>query len=676
MKTKIAVLVAVMLWTSLSAQEQKPLSFDDLIAMKRLDEAILSPDGRWILYNVKEYSLATNSYSSRLSLLSVDGANKKSLTSSSFKDLNPTWSPDGRQVAFVSNRDGSYQVYIMAVDGGEPRRVTNLSTGVSPNGLQWSGNLIAFTSDVFSDCPDDACNEQRNEDRAQSKVRAQIFERLPYRVWDSWKDGKRSQLFTVEVTSGVVKDLIEGDFDVPPVDLGGRRDFCFSPDGRQMAFTMNTNANVAWSTNNDIFLMPSEGGAARRISTSPGVDNQPLFSPDGRYLAFRSMKRAGYEADKTDVMIYDLASGKLSNLTQSLDRSVGNFVWNGPLEIYFDGDHDGYRAIHRIDLATGAITRVSEKLHDDLVGVTGERVILKRQTIRQPTELYALDLKSMKASPLTALNEDRLSRIVMNDLEEFWFEGAAKVKVQGFLLKPPNFNPKRKYPLVYLVHGGPQGAWGDDFHYRWNAEMFAAPGFVVVMVNPRGSTGYGQRFTDDINLDWGGKAYEDLMKGLDYVLATYTFIDKNRVGAAGASYGGYMMNWFNGHTDRFKCLVTHSGIMNKFNMYGGTEELWFEEWEMGGPYWEGKNKSTYEKWSPHNYVQNFKTPTLVLHGEFDFRVPVMEGMHLFTVLQRKGIPSRFVYFPDEGHWIVKPQNAQLWWSEVLNWLDHWLVPHE
>lgn len=676
MKTKIAVWVAVMLWTSLSAQEQKPLSFDDLIAMKRLDEAILSPDGRWILYNVKEYSLATNSYSSRLSLLSVDGANKKSLTSSSFKDLNPTWSPDGRQVAFVSNRDGSYQVYIMAVDGGEPRRVTNLSTGVSPNGLQWSGNLIAFTSDVFSDCPDDACNEQRNEDRAQSKVRAQIFERLPYRVWDSWKEGKRSQLFTVDVTSGAVNDLIEGDFDVPPIDLGGRRDFCFSPDGRQMAFTMNTDANVAWSTNNDIFLMPSEGGAARRISTSPGVDNQPLFSPDGRYLAFRSMKRAGYEADKTDVIIYDLASGKLSNLTQSLDRSAGNIVWNGPLEIYFDGDHDGYRAVYRIDLATGAITRVSEKHHDDLVGVTGERVILKRQTIRQPTELYALDLKSMKASPLTALNEDRLSRIVMNDLEEFWFEGAAKVKVQGFLLKPPNFNPKRKYPLVYLVHGGPQGAWGDDFHYRWNAEMFAAPGFVVVMVNPRGSTGYGQRFTDDINLDWGGKAYEDLMKGLDYVLATYTFIDKNRVGAAGASYGGYMMNWFNGHTDRFKCLVTHSGIMNKFNMYGGTEELWFEEWEMGGPYWEGKNKSTYEKWSPHNYVQNFKTPTLVLHGEFDFRVPVMEGMHLFTVLQRKGIPSRFVYFPDEGHWIMKPQNAQLWWSEVLNWLDHWLVPHE
>lgn len=677
-RTALSFLMLALSVASLEAQKQKPLTFGDLISMKRLDNASVSPDGRWIVFNVREYSLASNTYASRIMLTSADGSVQRSLTHSAFKDLYPAWAPDNKRFAFISNRSGSYQVYEMSVEGGEPRQVTSMATGVAPAGLRWSpdGRSIAFASEVYPDCADEACNEKRLQEKEASAVKAQVFDRLPYRVWDSWKEGRRSQLHVVDVATGMVKDLIEGDYDVPPIDLGGKMDFSFSPDGKEIAFTMNQDPHIAWSTNNDIFVLPVGGGAARRISSSPGADNQPAYSPDGKYLAFRSMKRAGYEADETDLVLYETASGKSINLTEKFDRSVGHYIWDGESTIYFDSEEAGYHVIYRLKVPSGPVERLTEKRYDDLIGVAGGKLITRHQTTRMPYELYLLDANGKNPAALTKLNSERLASIEMNPLEEFWFEGAAKVKVHGFLLKPPGFNPKRKYPLIYLVHGGPQGSWSDDFHYRWNTQMFAAPGFVVVMVNPRGSTGYGQRFTDDINLDWGGRAYEDLLKGLDYVLAHYSFIDKNRVGAAGASYGGYMMNWFNGHTDRFKCLVTHSGIMNKFNMYGGTEELWFEEWEMGGPYWEGRNKATYEKWSPHNYVQNFKTPTLVLHGELDFRVPVMEGMHLFTVLQRKGIESRFVYFPDEGHWILKPRNAELWWREVMNWFDHWLVPHE
>lgn len=662
---------------SLTAQEKKIFTFEDLIDLKRMDAPAVSPDGKWIVYNVRQYSLKSNTYTSNIYIQSTDGFTIKPMTASAAKDLAPVWSPDSKMIAFVSNRSGSYQIYTMALDGGEPRPVTHISTGVSAgNDLMWSpdGKYIAFTSDVYADCDNEDCNRGKDATREASKVKAQMFDKLPFRVWDSWKDGKRSQLFLVELSTGKTTDMTAGDHDVPPIDLGGSKDFCFSPDGKSIAFTMNTEPNIAWSTNNDIFVMPVKGGEPKKISTSLGSDNQPVYSPDGKFIAFRSMKRAGYEADKQDLVLYENSSGKLINLTEKWDRSVGAVVWsNDNKTIYFDSEDQGYRPVYQVNFSGAKPQKLTDKSYDQVAGVGNGKLVMRRQTMNMPAELVTTDLDGKNARQVTNLNTDKLATIEMNAAEEFWFEGAGTTKVHGFIIKPPKFDPSKKYPMVFLVHGGPQGAWSNSWHYRWNPQLFAAPGYVAVMINPRGSTGYGQQFTDGINKDWGGKVYEDLMKGLDYVVGNYKFIDKDRVGAAGGSFGGYMMNWMNGHTDRFKCFVSHSGIINKYNMYGGTEEMWFEEWEMGGPYWEGNNKEQFEKWSPMNYVQNFKTPTLVIHGELDFRVPVMEGINLFQVLQRKGVPSKFLYYPDEGHWILKPQNGQLWYKEVHDWFNQWLA---
>lgn len=671
---------------SVFSQSGRPITYDDMIDMKRLDHVSISPDGLWLAYNVREYSLKTNSYHSNIFIQSVDGKTLRQLTSANKKDLHPVWAPDGQSIAFVSNRDGSYQLYTMALNGGEPKRISKISTDVSSGEFHWTsdGKNIVFTTDVYPHCEDDDCNRKLNDDRENSKVKAQLFDKLPYRIWDSWKDGKRSQLILLDIATGKTSDLIKGDYDTPPIDLGGNSDISISPDGQTIAFTMNTEPGIAWSTNNDIFLLPVKGGEPKKISVSKGVDCQPIFSPDGKFIAFTSMKRAGYEADKKDLMIYEAASGKIVNLTEKFDRSVNQVAWSRNSQIiYFDADNEGYHTIYQIPLIGGVPTPVmKDKKYDALIGIADEKIIFKRMSMSMPYELFSSGYDGSQITPLTELNNDLLSKIDMNEPEEFWFEGAQKTKVHGFLLKPPGFDSKRMYSMIFLIHGGPQGAWSNSWHYRWNAQLFAAkqqgghPGHVVVLVNPRGSTGYGQKFTDEINKDWGGKPYEDLMKGLDYVLANYKFIDKKRIGAAGGSYGGYMINWINGHNDRFRCLVSHSGIMNKFGMYGGTEELWFEEWEMGGPYWEGKNSEQYNKWSPYNYVQNFKTPTLVVHGELDFRVPVIEGVHLFTVLQRKGINSKFLYYPDEGHFITKPQNGKLWYQTLHNWFEHYLIPYE
>ncbi|MCK6541378.1 S9 family peptidase [bacterium] len=670
------ILLVITLFSAvLIAQDKKILTYEAFADLRRVDEPAVSPDGNWVLYNVRKYSLESNTYTSNIFLTSVDGKTSRQLTFSPTKDITPIWSPDGKTIAFLSNRLGGFQIWTMALDGGEPKRVTNLSTQVSGNGLVWSpnGQYILFTSDVFPDCETDDCNRAHNDAAENSKVKAQLIDKLPFRVWDSFKDGKRSQLLLLEVATGKISDMIAGDYDVPPIDLGGAHDFGFSPDGKTIIFTMNTDPKIAWSTNNDVWTMPVIGGEPKKISTSPGVDNNGVYSPDGKYIAYCSMERAGYEADQTDLKLYEVATGKTKNLTEKFDRSVGTLVWSRDgKSIYFDAEDQGYHPVFQISVSGGEPKKITTKTFDLLSDVAQGAVIVRRSSMRMPSEIFAVSEDGKKSTPLSNVNTAKLAALEMAAPEEFWFIGANNTPVHGFLVKPPKFDPAQKYPVVYLVHGGPQNAWNDTWSWRWNPMLFAAPGYVVVMVNPRGSTGYGQQFTDEIRMDWGGKPYEDLMKGMDYICSTYSFIDKDRIGAAGGSYGGYMMNWMNGHTDRFKCFVSHASIMNKFNMYGGTEEMWFDEWEMGGPYWEGANRETFEKWSPYNYVQNFKTPTLVVHGELDYRVPVIEGVNLFQVLQRKGIPSKFLYYPDEGHWILKPQNGRLWYQTVHTWFDQWL----
>jgi dipeptidyl aminopeptidase/acylaminoacyl peptidase len=523
------------------------------------------------------------------------------------------------------------------------------------------------------------------------------------------------------------RDLSPGDHDVPPFNLGGQDMYAISPDDQEVAYTSNIDEVEATSTNNEIFIVPMAGGAPKEISTSPGSDSTPLYSPDGKYIAWRSQARAGFEADKWRLFVQDRRSGNMRDLSEKVANSVGSFTWRAdPLLIFFDvEDHGGSllcaaspdgSLFIQPDIFSSSEQRFDTPFHADDFISGRDCVYLSLTSVQAPSEVWKMIApvgKSMampagsKTSPVTHMNDALLSQIDMQPLESFMFKGANNEEVQGFMVKPPGFDAAKKYPLKFLIHGGPQGAWGNSWTYRWNAQLLAAPsspqsvgrdstksgtspdgstesrpteespllangatdGYVVVMINFHGSTAYGQKFTDSISGDWGGKPYIDLMKGLDYVEKTYPFIDKNREAALGASYGGYMANWLLGHTDRFKCVVSHDGIFNTESAYGTTEELWFPEWEFKGPPW--KQRELYRKFSPHLFADKFKTPTLVVHGQNDYRLDVSEGFQLFTTLQRLKVPSKMLYFPDEGHWVLKPQNSRLWYKTVNDWVDQW-----
>ncbi|HWP81938.1 MAG TPA: S9 family peptidase [Bacteroidota bacterium] len=673
MKRIPVVLTALCIALAAFAQSKRPITFDDLISLGRLGAPAISSDGRTVAFVVTYFNKTENSSSSNIYLVPASGGEVRQLTSAKRTNHSPQWSPDGKTIAFVSTRDGESQIWTIPVDGGEARKISSISTGVS--GLDWSpdGKWFAFSSEVFPDCPDDDCNQKRNEQAEKSKVKAKVFETLPYRVFNYWKDGKRSHLFVMPAEGGQAIDLTPGDYDTPPIDLGGSWDYAFSPDSKEMVFTRNTDPLVAISTNNDLFVVPVTGGTAKRITENRANDSQPIYSPDGRYIAYRRMNRAGFESDQNQLVLYERATGNMINLTEKYDYSVAEAHWSPDSKsLFFTADNKGNHSIFRISLPGKQLETIVEKGYNHHIAVSpdGKFLLFLRETINQPAELFRVDVSGKNLRRLTSVNAERVSRLDMNPLEDFWFDGAEGTKVHGWIVKPPAFDAKRKYPVIYLVHGGPQGQWGDQFHYRWNAQMFASRGYVVAMVNPHGSTGYGQAFTDKISGDWGGRVYEDLMKGVEFISRTYPFIDGSRIAAAGASYGGYMMNWMMVNTDRFKCYVSHAGMFNAVSKYGTTEELWFPEWEFKGiPY---EQPELYQKWSPITYARNlakYKTPTLVTHGQLDYRVDVSEGFQLFTALQRLGVKSKMVYFPDEGHWIAKPQNSEYWYKTVLDWID-------
>ena len=530
---------------------------------------------------------------------------------------------------------------------------------------------------------------------------------------------------TVDVDSAnpmtSVRDITPGDYDAPVFSLGGQDDYAFSPDGQEICYASNHDKIPAASTNNDLWIVPVNVGAdassaqilakTRNITAdNPASDTSPLYSPDSRYIAYRAQQRPGYESDRFRLMLYDRKTGEKKNLTENFDRWIGTFAWApDSTEIFFSAENKGEQPLFVLDLGAKKFPAkdyvpcelCTETIHilpagggynDDIAIAPNGTILFTKMTAMMPINIWRLvpgkicvdyatkrgqSQASMEADsgcvearfipepPITSLNQ----AIFGQPPEPFWFTGANGDKVEGFIVKPPFLNPDKKYPMKFLIHGGPQGAWGDDWSYRWNPELFAANGYVVIMINFHGSTGYGQKFIDAINGDWGGAPYEDLMMGLDYAEKTYPFIDKNRECALGASYGGYAINWILGHTDRFKCLVSHDGMFNAESAWGTTEELWFNDWEFKGtPY---DNRASYEKWSPHQYAKNFKTPTMVVHGQRDYRLDVSEGFQLFTTLQMEGVPSKMLYFPDEGHWVLKPQNSQLWYKTVNEWVDQW-----
>jgi dipeptidyl aminopeptidase/acylaminoacyl peptidase len=699
-----------------------------MMALKRVGAPVPSPDGKWVVFDCVDVDLEANTKISHLWIVPASGpaAAGRRLNPTPNHEERPRFSPDGKRLIWTSKATDPTQSWMCDFNSGsgalvgKPHQVTSISTGA--DGAIWSpdGKNIVFVSSVYPDCKDDACNKQRDEELKKSKVKAKIFTRLFYRHWNAFTEFKRSHLFVVPadatVEAGVSpapsessqptrlplqknepRDLTPGDHDVPPFSLGGQDMYAISPDGQEVAYTSNIDEVKATSTNNEIFVVPIAVESAvpsgqspdalrtahataqpKKISTSPGADTTPLYSPDGKYLAWRSQSRAGFEADKWRLLVQDRQSGKTIDLTEKFDRSVGSFDWQpDSSSIAFAAEDHGEAPIYfmPVRLRLQEPLRVQQTFHaDDLKYGLDRQLYFTRMSAGAPNEIWArsVGVGTDKATPwpVTHMNDALLSKIDMQPLESFTFKGANDEEVQGFMVKPPGFDPNKKYPLKFLIHGGPQGAWGNEWTYRWNAELFAATGsYVVVMINFHGSTGYGQKFTDSISGDWGGKPYVDLMKGLDYVEKTYPFIDKNREAALGASYGGYMANWLLGHTNRFKCIVSHDGMFNAESAYGMTEELWFPNWEFGGPPW--KKRDVYRKWSPHEYAANFKTPTLVVHGQLDYRLDVSQGFDLFTTLQILKVPSKMLYFPDEGHWVLKPQNSRLWYKTANDWVDQW-----
>ena len=675
MKRFPGILVVLVALGSLLIAQERRFTVNDLLKVRRVSDPQVSPKGDLVAFTITDMDTTANRGNTQIYLVPLAGGEMRQLTNDENSSASPRWSPDGEKLAFISARDGQDQIWTIDISSGALTKITHLSAGAGGDPV-WSpdGNWIAFTADVYPECKDDACNNRMAAQRAQTKVHPHVADRLLFRHWKSWKDGMRSHIFVAPVQGGEARDLTPGDYDAPPFSLGGMTDYAFSPDSKELAFASNHDKVEATSTNSDVWIVSVRGGAAKNITaTNHGYDGSPRFSSDGRYLAYRSQVTPGFESDRFRLMLYDRKTGRAQSLSETLDSWVDEYTFSPDSQtIYLTAEDRGRNPIYSVSVSGGPVRKVLADGFNGEISVTrdGRSFVFSRSSMAKPSEIYRANIDGTGATPLTTTNDTFISSFKLQPAEEVTWTGGAGAKVAGWIVKPANFSPRRKYPLVVLIHGGPQGAWNDSWGYRWNPQVWANNGYVAFMPNPRGSTGYGQRFVNEISGDWGGKVFVDISNGVA-MAANLPYVDKNRIGAAGASYGGYMIDWIGGHNNdprfTYKVLVSHDGVYNLTAMYGATEELWFPEWEFKGTPW--TNKPMYERWSPHNFVQNFKTPILVITNDLDFRVPVTEGLQLFTAAQRMGVESKLVDFSDEGHWVQKPGNSVFWYNTVLDWLD-------
>ena len=674
-----ALVLALALPPAAAAQVAKhPFTVHDLLAMQRISDPQPSPDGKQVLFTLRTTDVEGNAGRNDLWLVKADGTGLRQITTNKAGDWNGRWSADGHAIYFLSTRSGLTQVWRLSFDGGEAVQVTDLPLDVANLELSPDGKLLGFSLEVFPACGKDlACTRKTLDENEARKASGRIYDSLFIRHWDTWGDGRRNHLFVMPASgTGSAVDLMPGfDADAPSRPFGGAEEFAFTPDGKGIVFSArNAGRGEAWSTNFDLFYSPLDASVApRKLTPNPAWDTQPVFSPDGKRLVYMKMARPGFEADRFVLVVRDGIDGADRVLTQGWDRSPEEIVWSADSKtIYVAAQDVGQKAIFAIDAVTGSPRTIVGAGHNGSIGLlAGGRLVYSKDHLKSPAELWTANADGSDEQRITRINDERLAAVKLGEPEQMSFRGAGGDMVFSYIVKPVDFDPAKKYPVAFLIHGGPQGSFSNDFHYRWNPQTYAGRGYAAVMVDFHGSTGYGQAFTDAIRGDWGGAPLEDLKKGLDAALQAYPWMDGDRVGALGASYGGYMINWIAGAwPERFKCLVSHDGNLDERFAYYATEELWFPEWEHGGTPWE--NPAGYAKHNPVDLVKNWKTPVLVVHSALDYRVVDTGGIATFTAAQRRGIPSKLLYFPDENHWILKPQNSILWHDTVLDWLDQWV----
>jgi dipeptidyl aminopeptidase/acylaminoacyl peptidase len=663
----LAVVAILMVGAQPSADELTTQAF---VSMVKCTDPQISPDGSRVAFVATVPDAAANKSNSDIWIVPIGGGAPRQLTASDGADYHPRWSPDGRTIAFVSTRGGSAQIWTIPSDGGEATQLTDISTGAFDPIWSPGGQTIAFYSFVYPDCPNDSCNSARERAKEENPVKAKVIDALLFRHWDTWKDGKRNHLFIADVRTGTFEDMTPlRDHDYPPFPWGGSADYAFSPDGTELCCVAKEAVMEAVSTNTDLFVIDLNSRLIRKITTNEAADETPSYSPDGRYIAYRAQQVPGFESDRWRLVLLDRATGQREVLTDSFDRWVTEYAWSPDSKrIYFTAGDAGHKPLFSLEVSSGKIEKIVAKSNTmtPVVAAGGKTIVFARAGHDFPHSIWAVSSDGKSLRVLADFNREAFSKIELNPSEEVRYRGAEGAEIQAFIIRPPGFDPARRYPAIMLIHGGPQSAFIDSWYTNWNAQTFAAAGYVIFIPNFHGSDGFGQAFVNAISGDWGGRCFEDIMKGLDY-LTSLPYVDPGRVGAAGASYGGYMINWIAGHTDRFACLVSMEGTFNTTSSYGTTEELWFPEWEFRGTPWD--NPELYQKWSPDRFAKNFKTPCLVVHNQLDYRVELGEGLQMFTALQRQGVPSRFLYFPDEGHWILKPANNKFYYDQFIGWMD-------